>query len=227
MDEQRIEVDRLAMEAKNGSQQAKLALYEQCAGLLLWEAKRIGRRFTSLNIDDVRQELYLVFEKAVKFYNAESGSFATFFVNACERRASEIATETRTVPLKRTYLTYRIFKAQGKPLPKNGEKILELAKAKIFEFNEWQDWRDKNAQTPLEVASLNERAEIVNKALNCLPERDREIVKTYYGIDGNPLILEQIGAKYGITRERVRQIINRAKRKLKLAFEMLYKEGAL
>src|SRR3954453_3607207 len=54
--------------------------------------------------------------------------------------------------------------------------------------------------------SLAERA--VRSAVETLPEREREVVKLRYGMNGDrdPQSLEQIGRVLGITRERVRQI---------------------
>ena len=54
--------------------------------------------------------------------------------------------------------------------------------------------------------SLAERA--VRKAVDGLPEREREVVKLRYGMNGDrdPQSLEEIGRTLGITRERVRQI---------------------
>ncbi|MFL5945277.1 MAG: RNA polymerase sigma factor RpoD/SigA, partial [Gaiellaceae bacterium] len=54
--------------------------------------------------------------------------------------------------------------------------------------------------------SLAERA--VRKAVETLPEREREVVKLRYGMNGDrdPQSLEEIGRVLGITRERVRQI---------------------
>src|SRR3954452_16793620 len=54
--------------------------------------------------------------------------------------------------------------------------------------------------------SLAERA--VRKAVDTLPEREREVVKLRYGMNGDrdPQSLEEIGRALGITRERVRQI---------------------
>jgi RNA polymerase primary sigma factor len=54
--------------------------------------------------------------------------------------------------------------------------------------------------------SLAERA--LRKAVDTLPEREREVVKLRYGMNGDrdPKSLEEIGRALGITRERVRQI---------------------
>ncbi|MGC8868558.1 sigma-70 family RNA polymerase sigma factor [Sulfurihydrogenibium sp.] len=52
--------------------------------------------------------------------------------------------------------------------------------------------------------------------LNVLDEREREIIKLRYGLEGNePKTLEEVGEMLGISRERVRQLEQRALKKLK------------
>jgi RNA polymerase primary sigma factor len=52
---------------------------------------------------------------------------------------------------------------------------------------------------------------IVRDALGCLPKREQQILSLRLGMDGTePLTLEEIGAILGITRERTRQLQNRA-----------------
>jgi RNA polymerase primary sigma factor len=62
--------------------------------------------------------------------------------------------------------------------------------------------------------SLAENA--VRKAVENLPDREREVVKLRYGMDGDPdpKSLEEIGRRMGLTRERVRQIEARALQRL-------------
>ena len=59
-----------------------------------------------------------------------------------------------------------------------------------------------------EELEVSLREEAVHRALAKLPEREREVVKLRYGLDGDaePLSLEAIGKRLGLTRERVRQI---------------------
>ena len=62
--------------------------------------------------------------------------------------------------------------------------------------------------------SLAENA--VRSAVETLPQREREVVKLRYGMDGDPdpKSLEEIGREMGLTRERVRQIEARALQRL-------------
>ena len=57
--------------------------------------------------------------------------------------------------------------------------------------------------------------EEIAAALNVLNERERNVVEAFYGINQPECTMEEIGKKYGLTRERVRQIREKAIRKLK------------
>ncbi len=66
-------------------------------------------------------------------------------------------------------------------------------------------------------ASLNQESlsNEVERALRQLHEREREILKLFFGIGCQEMTLEEIGAKFELTRERVRQIKEKAIRRLK------------
>ncbi|MBO7116534.1 MAG: RNA polymerase sigma factor RpoD/SigA [Prevotella sp.] len=58
------------------------------------------------------------------------------------------------------------------------------------------------------------RAEITN-ALQMLNDRERKVIEAFFGINQPEMTLEEIGTKYGLTRERVRQIKEKAIRRLR------------
>ncbi len=59
-------------------------------------------------------------------------------------------------------------------------------------------------------------AKEIDRSLNTLTEREREVIKLFFGIGMNHgLTLEEIGAKFDLTRERVRQIKEKAIRRLR------------
>jgi len=55
----------------------------------------------------------------------------------------------------------------------------------------------------------------IERALSTLSTREREIVKSVFGIGCQEMTLEEIGERFGLTRERVRQIKEKAIRRLK------------
>ena len=68
---------------------------------------------------------------------------------------------------------------------------------------------------PFEEASEHLQKEGVRKALDALPERERQVIELRYGLSGlEPLTLEEVGRTFGVTRERIRQIENNTLKKL-------------
>ncbi len=55
----------------------------------------------------------------------------------------------------------------------------------------------------------------IDRTLSTLTEREREIIKLYFGITKQEMTLEEIGSNFGLTRERVRQIKEKAIRRLR------------
>jgi RNA polymerase primary sigma factor len=69
---------------------------------------------------------------------------------------------------------------------------------------------------PFEEASEHLQKEGVRRALDALPDRERQVIELRYGLSGTePLTLEEVGKAFGVTRERIRQIENNTLKKLK------------
>lgn len=78
---------------------------------------------------------------------------------------------------------------------------------------------DPNALTGLEYINITSNHADIKKALQCLSAREMSCVIQYFGLDGGgKRTLEEIGQQYGVTRERIRQIIKRALEKLREKF---------
>jgi RNA polymerase primary sigma factor len=73
---------------------------------------------------------------------------------------------------------------------------------------------DNSPMADIELVKESLRAEI-KTALQMLNDRERNIITAFFGIEQPEMTLEEIGSKYGLTRERVRQIKEKAIRRLR------------
>jgi RNA polymerase primary sigma factor len=75
---------------------------------------------------------------------------------------------------------------------------------------------DSQSPTPDEITFEKALAEAIQESLLGLKEREAKILRLYFGLDGDePMTLEEIGVLLEITRERVRQIKEKALQKLR------------
>jgi RNA polymerase primary sigma factor len=108
--------------------------------------------------------------------------------------------------------------------PREVKDILRIAQLPISlekpigeeEDSELGDFvEDETAESPFELASENLRRENVQRALDALPPREREVIEMRYGLKGHQArTLEEVGRAFGVTRERIRQIENSTLKKL-------------
>ena len=100
------------------------------------------------------------------------------------------------------------------PLTKDGE-------------GEWQDWLEDETQN--QEASFAETEEyllkknIMNDALKVLSDREKDIICERQ-LNENPLTLEDLSLRYGVSRERIRQIESKAFEKLQIEMKIKAKE---
>lgn len=75
---------------------------------------------------------------------------------------------------------------------------------------------DKDQLLPDEILMRENITQSIDTMIVQLNERERDIINSYFGLSGEePCTLEEIGNKYGLTRERVRQIKERGLQKMK------------
>ncbi|MDQ8193525.1 sigma-70 family RNA polymerase sigma factor [Coraliomargarita sp. SDUM461004] len=75
---------------------------------------------------------------------------------------------------------------------------------------------DDNEASPLENLQEKSMSHDIKSVIDRLEEREAEIIQLRFGLDGNrPLTLEEVGERFDVTRERVRQIQNIAIHKMR------------
>ncbi|MGI8662846.1 MAG: sigma-70 family RNA polymerase sigma factor [Acidimicrobiales bacterium] len=76
--------------------------------------------------------------------------------------------------------------------------------------------RDDSAAAPDEVVEKSAERELIHDALECLAPREREVINLRFGLrDETPMTLEEVGTRFELTRERIRQIEAKALTKLR------------
>ena len=79
---------------------------------------------------------------------------------------------------------------------------------------------DEGAATPYQMLRDSNLRDSVMDLLHVLDDRELKIIRMRFGLDGKKeMTLEEVGKKFGVTRERIRQLQNIALRKIKRALE--------
>ena len=107
------------------------------------------------------------------------------------------------------------------------EKVEEVIKADTKQVSMDAPFHDGEGSSLLDVLTNDDTpdtdAELLKQslkeelalALNALNERERNVISAFYGLGEPELTMDEIGKKFGLTRERVRQIRERALRRLR------------
>ena len=95
---------------------------------------------------------------------------------------------------------------------------------------EWQEWLvDEDADHEIKIAEneeISKRKELLSKAINILNDREKNIIKDRK-LSEDPKTLDELSKEYKISRERIRQIEERAFQKLQIEMLNLAKEKKL
>ena len=169
-------------------------------------------------------------------------SYAVWWIRQSILQA--LAEQSRVVrlPLNRVGALNKIGKAysaleqefEREPSPEELAKALEMTIAEVTDtlkmsgrhlsmdapFSQGEDNRlldilHNDMQPPPDAHLMDESLkQDIERALNTLTAREAEVIRYYFGIGREQLTLEQIGERFRLTRERVRQIKEKAIRKL-------------
>ncbi|MFO0808426.1 MAG: sigma-70 family RNA polymerase sigma factor [Gemmataceae bacterium] len=112
-----------------------------------------------------------------------------------------------------TYASWAIMKNYARSIPDEIHRKERYVTGRDELFDATPDGRSDEAEM---LQSAEQAASRVNRLLENLSPRDREIVRLRAGLDGSePKTLEQIGQQLGITKERVRQLNVRIMKQLR------------
>ena len=126
--------------------------------------------------------------------------------NGCKPSAEEIAEAMDLDPRKVQWM----LKVSWRPLSLE-RPVGEDEDSELGSFIE-----DQNTPTPTQSSYQNMLHEKVEEVLSTLSEREARILRLRFGLlNGRCYTLEEVGQKFGLTRERIRQIEGKALRRLR------------
>ena len=116
---------------------------------------------------------------------------------AREPTPEEIATEMETTPQK----VREILKISKEPVSLE-TPVGDEGDSQLADFIP-----DRDAVEPIETVTEIMQEEELNQVLSTLTHRERKVIELRFGLKGeHPRTLEEVGQKFGVTRERIRQI---------------------
>lgn len=171
-------------------------------------------------------------------------TYATWWIKQAITRSIDDQARTIRVPVHMAESINKVKRAQAEFLQKNDRaatveeiaEMLELTSEKVVEIlNVSRDTvslespvgdeddsslgdfiKDEANKSPFEEVASIMLKETIAEMLEGLTEREAEVIKLRFGLNGGrPHTLEEVGAMFGVTRERIRQIEAKAIRKMK------------
>jgi RNA polymerase primary sigma factor len=226
----------LAKRVERGDREAKDRMINSNLRLVVSIAKRYQGH--GLSLLDLIQEGIIGLIRAVEKFDWRRGfkfsTYATWWIRQAVQRGVANKSRTIRIPVHIADREQRIARAERALAPKLGrmpteEEVAKQAKLPLKQVREvrqaaraitsldrpigegdaaFGDLFAAEGAEPEEELTVSLEQDVLRRAVAQLPEREREVVKRRYGLNGDrdPKSLEAIGKELGLTRERVRQI---------------------
>ena len=227
----------LAKRVERGDLEAKERMINSNLRLVVSIAKRYQGHGLSL-LDLIQEGIIGLIRAVEKFdwrRGFKFSTYATWWIRQAVQRGVANKSRTIRIPVHIVDREQRIARAERLLAPKLGrqptdEEIAKQAKLPLKQLREvrqaaraitsldrpigtegdsaFGDLLPSDETTPEEELSVSLEQEVLRRAVGQLPEREQEVLKRRYGLNGDrdPASLEAIGKELGLTRERVRQI---------------------
>jgi RNA polymerase primary sigma factor len=235
----------LAKRIERGDREAKDLMINSNLRLVVSIAKKYQGHGISL-LDLIQEGIIGLIRAAEKFdwrRGFKFSTYATWWIRQAVQRGVANKSRTIRIPVHIVEREQKIARAERELMSKlerdpTDEEIAERAKLSLKHVQEvrsaaravtsldkpigsegdstFADVIPGEAAEPSEEVHVSLAESAVRRAVETLPEREREVVKLRFGINGDrdPQSLEQIGRELGLTRERVRQIETQALKRL-------------
>jgi len=199
----------LAAKIKKGDREARALMIRSNLRLVV----KIAHDYANLGLPllDLISEGNIGLMKAVERFDPAKGgklsTYAAWWIKQSIKRA--LANQSKTIRLP-VHLVDKISKMRPASLD------APISDDDSTEFGEIVG--DEDAQTPFELLRDKNLRNEVGGLLDVLDDREKKIIFQRFGLDGGkPKTLEEVGKKFGVTRERIRQLQNIALSKLRRA----------